>query len=151
MIEAIWTQRKERGTTRGSRPFDYGLIRVKGAGAGTRDLFFHKSNIDAGVESGALKLETRVRFRTSRNVRKGRAASGTMHGGAMTLEAADSGKQPGNAMHASGTRGHPISNQRQELHLSRPSRGELSLRDRIFGTGTLSKRSDCQGAPRWST
>ena len=48
MIEAIWTQRKERGTTRGSRPFDYGLIRVKGAGAGTCDLFFHKGNIAAG-------------------------------------------------------------------------------------------------------
>ena len=69
MIEAIWTQRKERGTTRGSRPFDYGLIRVKGAGAGSCDLFFHKSNIAAGVESGALKLETRVRFRTSRSDR----------------------------------------------------------------------------------
>ena len=69
MIETIWTQRKERGTTRGSRPFDYGLIRVEDAGAGTRDLFFHKSNIAAGVESGALKLETRGRFRTSRNDR----------------------------------------------------------------------------------
>ena len=48
----------------GSRRFDYGFIRVEGAGARTRDLFFHKSNITAGVESGALKLETRVRFRT---------------------------------------------------------------------------------------
>ena len=54
----------------GSRRFDYGFIRVEGAGARTRDLFFHKGNIAAGVESGALKLETSVRFGTSRNDRR---------------------------------------------------------------------------------